>query len=53
MLNLMCDDCPYQFKGGVIIDCRECLDEEDLEAQRVDAAERENHRKDVEGEEIF
>lgn len=26
--------------------------EEDLEAQRTDAAERENHRKEVEGEEI-
>ena len=26
------------------------LTEEELEAQRVDAAERENHRKEVEGE---
>ena len=28
----------------------ELLTEEDLEAQKVDRAERENHRKDVEGE---
>jgi len=26
--------------------------DEELEAQRVDAAERENHRKEVEGDEI-
>ena len=26
------------------------LTDEELEAQRVDAAERENHRKEVEGE---
>lgn len=29
------------------------LTEEELEAQRVDAAERENHRREVEGEEIL
>jgi len=62
MIDPSCGDCPYQFKGGVKIDCRSCLEEEekedelteeDLEAQRTDAAERENHRKEVEGEEIL
>ena len=28
------------------------IEEEELEAQRVDAAERETHRKEVEGREI-
>lgn len=48
MPNINCGDCPYQFRKGVILDCQECLDED--EAQEVDVAERENHRREVEGE---
>jgi len=59
----VCRTCKYYFdclgaSGGIdqIKDDHTCEDweidrtDEELEAQRVDAAERENHRKDVEGE---
>jgi len=43
------DVCPEDTCGNWTGDV-ELLTEEEIEAQRTDRAERENHRKDVEGE---
>lgn len=43
--------CPHHGYGIMETDtCDGYQSEEELEAAKVDAAERENHRKDVEGE---